>query len=101
MKLAWIGGLSRSVESYAAIAAQLGHAIEFHDGAVGGRGADDLRRVIARAEVVVVLTDVNSHGAVSIARRCAREEGKRTLLLRRCGAARLRMLLESLEARAA
>ncbi|UJR81762.1 DUF2325 domain-containing protein [Sandaracinus amylolyticus] len=96
MRLALIGGISRSADSYRKLAGSMGHALEVHDGEVGGRGSVGLRSVIARADVVLVLTDVNSHGAVGIARREAREAGKPAVLLRRCGLARLRALLETL-----
>jgi hypothetical protein len=93
MNVAWIGGMTRNAPEYVAQAESLGHRVEVHCGHTGGRGSRALRGVIARSDLVVVLTDVNSHGAVSLARRVAREEGKQLVLLRRCGIARFRELL--------
>ena len=96
MKVVWIGGMTRSAEQYEREAARFGHHLEAHDGTVGGRGSGTLRTAIQRADLVIALTEVNSHGAVGIARKEARELDKPFVLLRRCGLSRFRALLESL-----
>jgi hypothetical protein len=93
MRVAWVGGLDRSAPEYVAMAAQMGHQLEIHNGGTGGRGSRALRGAIARSDLVVLITDINSHGALSLARRVAREEGKRVVLLRRCGVAKFKELL--------
>jgi hypothetical protein len=99
MRIAWIGGLDRNESQLVSIAAEAGHVLEFHAGHVGGRGSGELRSAIERADLVIVLTDVNSHGAVLLAKKLCRQLGRGALVLRRCGAARFRQLLEALAAR--
>lgn len=97
MKLAWIGGMDRAEEAYAQAARRAGHEIEFHTGRVGGRGTDALRRMVERADLVVVVTALNSHGAVEVARKSARECDRPLVLYQRCGLAKFRELLESID----
>jgi hypothetical protein len=72
MHIAIIGGLDRSARDLAAVAEARGHALEAHTGVISGAAAAaSLRALVARADIVFVLTDVNSHNAVHIARRTA------------------------------
>lgn len=96
MKIAWIGGLDRNEETFTEVARAAGHEIEFHSGRVGGRGTDNLRRAIERADVVVLVTGLNSHGAVEVARRTAKELGTPLVLKHTCGLARFRALCSEL-----
>ena len=75
MRIAVIGGLDRHVQGLAKRAAEAGHEAEFHQGWVGGRHAEDLEAIVRRCDVVVIVTAVNSHGAVSIAKKAARRRG--------------------------
>lgn len=97
MKIAWIGGLSRRGETLRREASLLGHELEVHDGRIGGRGASSLRRVIERAEVVVALTDINSHGALRTARSATRELERPLVLVRGVGLTSFRALLAEVE----
>lgn len=81
------------------MAAGAGHTIEFHTGNTNGRGSDELRRMIERSELVIVLTDVNSHGGVQQARKVAGKLGRGVLLARKLGASRFKQLLEALSRR--
>ncbi len=72
---------------------------EFHTGNVRGRGASDLRAVIARSDLVVIVTDHNSHGGVHVAKRLARQLKRTSVVLTRCGVARFGALLDALAAR--
>jgi hypothetical protein len=54
--------------------------------------------MVERADLVVVVTALNSHGAVEVARRSARETGTTLVLHQRCGLAKFRELLDSLNA---
>lgn len=92
-----IGGVERNETDYARVAERAGHQLEFHGGWIGGRGSETLQALMARADLVIVVTDVNSHGAVLLARRLARELGRPMLLVRRLGTSRFRSLLAGLE----
>ena len=99
MRIAVIGGISRQEPQLAQRAARGGHSVEFHVGNVHGRGAGELRGVVARSEVVVIVTDHNSHGAVQIAKRLVRQLNRTSVVLARCGVARFGALLDALETR--
>ena len=96
MRIGIVGGIERSEALYKRMAEEAGHTLEVHSGHTGGRGIASLESLIARVDVAVVLTDVNSHNAVQSARRFARRLGVRELILRRCGAARFSELLDEL-----
>lgn len=64
-----VGGLGRSEPHFGRLAAGAGHEVMFHDGGIRGRGARALEHVVDRCELVVIVTDVNSHAAVQLARR--------------------------------
>jgi hypothetical protein len=91
--------LDRNEALFRALAEAQGHELDFHPGHVGGRGADVLRRAVERAELVVIVTDLNSHGAVQGARAAARRFDRPVLLLRKCGAARFQTLLDAISLR--
>lgn len=101
MRIAMIGGLDRNERLLEELARQRGHELEFHHGRMAGRGADGLRSLIERAELVILTPDVNSHGAVQLGKRVARESGRQVVVLRTCGVSRLRAVLDGLEAAAA
>jgi hypothetical protein len=60
---------------------------------MAGRGSDSLEALVERADLVICVTDVNSHAAVLGARRHARALGRQCLLTRRLGLSRFRALL--------
>ncbi len=99
MRIGWVGGLTRSEAQLERMAAAAGHRLEFHTGDVGGRGAGDLRALIDRVDFVVIVTDINSHGAVIQAKRLAHKFGRGTLVVRSCGVSRFQAFLDALEAR--
>lgn len=96
MRIGIVGGLDRAEGIYKRMAADAGHELEVHSGRTGGRGIATLESLIARIDVAVVLTDVNSHGAVQSARRFARRFGVRERIVRRLGVARFHELLDEL-----
>jgi len=96
VRIGIIGGLDRSGPLFGQLAHAAGHEALFHDGGVGARGVRGLEWLVEHADLVVILTDVNSHGAVRLARRMLRERGRSAVLLRRCGAARFAQLLAAL-----
>jgi hypothetical protein len=96
MHIAVVGGLDRHVASLEKQAAGAGHVAEFHHGRVGGRHAEDLESIVHRSNVVVIVIGVNSHGAVSIAKKAARRSGATVLIVRTCGPSRFEQILASL-----
>ena len=99
MRIAWIGGLDRNQGELQRLAAQRGHLLDFHTGNTHGRGASELRAIVERANFVIILTDVNSHGGVLLAKRTSSKAGKGALVMRKCGRARFVQLLEALDIR--
>lgn len=96
MHIGIVGGVERGEERYAAVAASLGHSFEFHGGNMAGRGSGTLEALVERSDLVICVTDVNSHAAVIGARRYARALGRRCVLTRRVGLSRFRALLSEL-----
>ncbi len=96
MRITLIGGVERNEQSLEAIAAALGHRLDFHGGHLKGRGVDDLHRQIDRADLVVVATNVNSHGAAQLARKLSRKRGVPFVMTTSCNPTRFRELLAGL-----
>lgn len=96
MHIALVGGLDRSEAQYRQLAERAGHSIEWHTGDLAGRGSGTLESIIERSDVVIVVTAVNSHGAVWRARKLAKLRSKRLLLLARCGVSKFASLLGEL-----
>jgi hypothetical protein len=96
MRIAMVGGIERGLDLFERVAARGGHTIEIHGGHMRGTGVANLEALISRADFVIVLTDVNSHGAVQHARRFLRRANVRHILLRRCGVSRFSELLDEL-----
>jgi hypothetical protein len=93
MHIALVGGLDRSEAHYRQLAARAGHSVEWHTGDLAGRGAGTLESMVERCDLVIVVTAVNSHGAVWRARKLAKLRNKRLLLLARCGVSKFGSLL--------
>ncbi len=71
VRVAVVGGLSRAGELWTRAGKAQGFDLEHHDGRTRGRGSHDIIAAVRRADVVVIITDPNSHGGVSVARRAA------------------------------
>jgi hypothetical protein len=99
MRIGWIGGRERNETALERIASMSGHTLEFHSGHVGGRGADGIRALVERSDFLVIVTDVNSHGAVLLAKKMAAQVGRASLVIRRCGSARFQALLAAFNVR--
>jgi hypothetical protein len=97
MHIGLVGGIDRNAPLYGELARDCGHSVECHTGVLAGRGGDSLAALVERADVVVVITDVNSHAGVLGARRLSRARGRRCVLVRRMGTSRFRALLGELE----
>lgn len=103
LRVGWVGGLTRSEHLVEAAAKRQGCHVEFHDGNVTGHRSKALRNLIHRSDVVVIMTDLNSHRGVLTAREEARLSGRRVVMLRKAGLSQLEKMLGELrdEARAA
>jgi Uncharacterized protein conserved in bacteria (DUF2325) len=86
MRIGIVGGLDRNAPALQALATARGHALELHTGVVAGpAAAKGLRTLVQRVDLVIVLTDVNSHNAVKTARVEARRWHRPLRLVRRLG----------------
>ena len=94
MRIAWVGGVESNEKQLEVVAERAGHEVEFHGGHMGGRGEDRLRASIARSELVFIVTDVNSHGAVLLAKKLAKQHGREVVVSKRCGPSKFAKLLE-------
>lgn len=96
MTVAVIGGPDRMTRGFAELAELHGHRLAHHDGSLAGQGRRALRSLVARAHLVVIVTGVNSHAAVLVARDEVRRQGVPSLICRRFGLANLSRLLEAI-----
>ena len=97
MRIGIVGGLDRRARELEDIALARGHQLELHTGVIAGSAsAAGLRALVARVDLVLVVTDVNSHNGVRMARRQARISGRPLRLVRRLGAAQFEALVRSL-----
>lgn len=99
MRIAVIGGRYKNEAQLARIARGRGYELEFEEGHTNGPGMDGIRKAVARSSLVVIITDVNSHGAVHAAKKAARQLDRPTLIIQNFGAARLSRLIDALERR--
>jgi len=98
MHIGIVGGLDRNEGFYEGLAKRAGHQFEHHNGHLAGRGAASLATLVERCDLVIVVTDVNSHAAVWRVRRLAKQRCNRIILMSRCGPSRFSALLEELSA---
>ena len=98
MHIGIVGGLDRNEGFYQDLAQRAGHRFEHHNGHLAGRGTASLGTLVERCDVVIVVTDVNSHAAVWRVRRLAKQRGSRCILLSRCGPSKFTALLEQFAA---
>jgi hypothetical protein len=96
MRIGWIGGIERNEAELVRQAARCGHEMVFHGGHPGGRGAGEVRSLVERVDLVILVTGVNSHGAVQLAKKLIRQYEKRSLIVRKLGAARFQALLDAM-----
>jgi hypothetical protein len=93
-----VGGPTRAAQLLERTARAHGYQLEHHSGDTAGRGAPSLESLVRRVDVVLILTDLNSHNGVVACRKLATAYGRPHALLRRCGPARLAELLTDLSA---
>jgi len=93
MHIGIVGGLDRNEGFYHHLAQRAGHGFEHHNGHLAGRGTASLGTLVERCDVVIVVTDVNSHAAVWRVRRLVKQRGNRCILMSRCGPSKFTALL--------
>jgi hypothetical protein len=98
LRVGLVGGPTRAAQQLERTAAALGYQLEHHTGETAGRGAPSLESLVRRVDVVLILTDLNSHNGVVACRKLATSYGRPHVLLRRCGPARLAEILTDLSA---
>jgi hypothetical protein len=102
LRVAFVGGVECVDRQLIALGDELGIDVEVHHGHMKGQSKQRLVSLIARTNILVLVTGVNSHGAVSIAKREAARSGAEVRILKFCGSSRARALLSELaQARAA
>jgi len=82
LRVAVVGGLTRAAGLWSRAGAALGVDLEHHAGRTGGRGVEEITAAVRRADVVLIITDPNSHGAVAAARRAAAASARPHLLVK-------------------
>jgi hypothetical protein len=83
IRVAVVGGLSRGAEQWSRAADAAGLEVEHHDGRTAGRGSQAIVAAVRRAQVVVIITEPNSHAGVAVARRAAIAAARPHLLIKR------------------
>lgn len=90
-----VGGFDRDATKLVQIGRDAGHQVQCHTGVIsGGATAVELRNLVGRSDYVVIVTDMNSHGAVRLARSFARRSKRPTQLVRRLGPTQFAAMLQ-------
>lgn len=95
MRIGIVGGAENNStrERYEEFARAHNGGVEFHDGHMDGRGSRQLRSMVERCDLVVIVTRINSHGAVKLARDVARKIGRDPMIVRQFGLSRFEEVL--------
>jgi hypothetical protein len=97
MRIGIVGGVDRNAGALQDIAHARGHQLELHTGVLASAAsAATLRALVGRSELVVIVTDINSHNGVRTARREAQRRQRSLKLVRRMGATQFAALLAGL-----
>jgi hypothetical protein len=99
MHICWVGGIDRSAELLERTAREAGHTLEAHTGRVGGRGGQRLAGSIERADLVIIVVEVNSHGGALQAKEMARRSGRPSVMIRKPSVSALQRVLRDPHAR--
>ena len=101
MRIGIVGGLDRVARELQAVARAGGHQLDTHTGVIAGKATStSLRALIVWSDLVFVLTDVNSHNAVRLARQVARAHQRPLRIVRRLGPSHLAAYLQAMVAEA-
>lgn len=94
LRVAVVGGLGRMQPVYREVVRQLGAEALFHDGQVGN-GSYKLKNVVCGADIVVFITSINSHSALSIVKAVCKKRGKKFIALKETGSESLEQILRA------
>lgn len=97
MRVGIIGGAECVENEYRRLVKNSVHEVDFHSGHMTSGGARALETLIQRCDLVVIVTDVNSHAAVAKARKLARAAGRAPVFARRFGVRALSAILAEAE----
>jgi hypothetical protein len=97
MRIGIIGGAEKTQSRlrYERVARERGCSVEFHDGHMQGRGPETLRSLVERCDLVVIVTRVNSHNAVRLARELVRKHRREALIVPRFGLSRFESVMRN------
>ena len=90
-----IGGVDRCTALLERTAETLGCRLEHHCGRTSGPKSSELDALVARVDLLIILTDTNSHAAVGQARRLAAVHERRHVIARRISPKRLVQIVAS------
>jgi len=93
MHIVVVGGREKNEVELLRIAAARGHTLECLDGDVSGRGIEGIRHAVSRSSLVIIVTEINSHGGVLAAKREAQRFDKATMVVSRLSLARFHGVL--------
>lgn len=85
MRVGIIGGVERNQARYEEVAKAIGCDVEFHHGHMRGRGPEALDSMVERCDLIVIVTEINSHSAVRAAQKQCRKRGRRVMIVRKFG----------------
>ncbi|KIX12822.1 DUF2325 domain-containing protein [Dethiosulfatarculus sandiegensis] len=83
--IALIGGLDRLEPTYRQMVDEMGGTLLFHTGRMKG-GSGRMRLTVNKADLVVFITSINSHGALATVKSECKRAGKRFCALKQTGA---------------
>jgi hypothetical protein len=83
LRVAVIGGLTRATDQWRRAGEAIGVEVEHHDGQSAGRRSGDIASIVRRADIVLIITDLNSHNGVAVARKSALAHARPHLLVKR------------------
>ncbi|HKU44733.1 MAG TPA: DUF2325 domain-containing protein [Polyangiales bacterium] len=85
MRVGIIGGVERNQARYEEVARAIGCDVEFHHGHMRGRGPEALDTLVERCDLIVIVTEINSHSAVRAAQKQCRKRDRRVIIVRKFG----------------
>lgn len=94
LRVAVVGGIGRMLPEYREVVRQLGAELIYHDGHMKS-GSYKLKNVVCGADIVVFITSVNSHGALTVLKAVCRKKRKRFIALRETGCESLDRVLRN------
>jgi hypothetical protein len=92
-RVGFVGGHDRVEREVVSFGSELGLDVEVHNGCTAGQGRHRLVALVERTDLVVIVTGINSHNAVHIAKRTAAKARTHVRILKACGSGTARLLL--------